>query len=770
MIVRIIVDDLGIDRTPGARDLQEHDVKALHAIRDEIRQKLVSPSGNGLTLRMRGDIFRRFSDLEGQPGIEVEHVSPRRLIRARLGGLPPPPWLTPELAAKLGLLQEDLPEPVVADNTVERLLSLIAPELLAAEDLDGFTIALSRQQGEFSELIGVPDVASWLRDRLFNLGLAHQGSALLGLFGKDLAEGYRELARCVLRERLDRFILNYDLGTELVLPPRNCPAELASAFGRLPIDQEQAGPFPVFLLKLLDIADREIRGGAMQVTALTELVLQDWPDFYERMQTLFENNPGIACESLIDTLDALDCDGAAALATRMGEYLANAHCEQLPANAPIKQVVRWSESYFRYAIGAFERGDEPDDAVSTSFANWVGSQVNRVMQSEHHWRVASEAVERELKQGRTVVLCVVDALGALNRDLLEVSLNERIDPELVGGTRLLFAPLPTITEIGKIAVMTGRNAWEQSGDYERALRERYAEYLENDEAFQFVKNWTGTREPLYPSTRLLVHLENRIDDDLHKCTDFSHHRERVRTICEQLADQIGRWLLDARRFQREIAVFITADHGATKLSRLEQPLPGTTPVERRILEVSADFESCPDGFFHQRTSPDGGGYLIPYARVAYQDDRAMLHGGLTPEEVLIPFVRVGPGSRDTKGALKLRAVDGRGDAVRDGWHIWLQLENTSPEAFVNVQIRVLTPFAGKHSIQSLAPFVEPDAFIMMIKSEFEQIGRTRVAFELRYRTKSDAPFDSKRIELDIELAPHIVERDEASRDFDDAFD
>lgn len=566
-----------------------------------------------------------------------------------------------------------------------------------------------------SELIGVPDVASWLRDRLLDLGLAHQASALLGLFGKDLAEGYRELARCVLRERLDRFILNYDLGTELALPPRNCPAELASAFGRLPIDQEQAGLFPVFLLKLLGITDREFRGGAMQATALTELVLQDWPDFYERMQTVFENNPGIASESLIDTLDALDCDAAASLATRMGEYLANAHCEQLPANAPIKQVVRWSESYFRYAIGAFERGHEPDDAVSTSFANWVGSQV-------------------------------------------------------IGATRFLFAPLPTITEIGKVAVMTGRNACEQSSDYEGALRERYAEYLPNDEAFQFVKNWTGTREPLHPSTRLLVHLENRIDDDLHKCTDFSHHQERVRTICEQLADQIGRWLLDARRFQREIAVFITADHGATKLSRLEEPLLGTTPVERRILEVSADFESCPDDFFHQRTSPDGGGYLIPYARVAYQDDRAMLHGGLTPEEVLIPFVRVGPGSRDTKGALQLRAVDGRGDAVRDGWHIWLQLENTSPEAFVNVQIRVLTPFAGKHSIQSLAPFVEPDAFIMMIKSEFEQTGRTRVAFELRYRTKSDAPFDSKRIGLDIELAPHLVERDEASRDLDDAFD
>ena len=100
MNVRIIVDNLGIDRTPGARDLREHDVKVLHAVRDEIRHRLASAGGAGLILRMPEAIYRRFSDLEGQPGIEVEHVLPRRLLRERLGGHPPPPWLTLELATR----------------------------------------------------------------------------------------------------------------------------------------------------------------------------------------------------------------------------------------------------------------------------------------------------------------------------------------------------------------------------------------------------------------------------------------------------------------------------------------------------------------------------------------------------------------------------------------------------------------------------------------------------------------------------------------------
>ena len=670
----------------------------------------------------------------------------------------------------LGLLREDLPEPRATDDIVECLLSVIAPGLLAADSLDGLVIALSRQREAFSALLGVPDVANWLRGRLANLGLEDPASALLDVFAGDLSEGYRQLARCVLRERLDRFILDHGLSTELALPPRSCSAALAGALGALPIEPRQAGPYPDFILKLLDVAEREIRGGEMQATALADLVLQDWPELFERMQTLFENNPGIASERLIDALEAIAGDAAGSLARRMREYLANANCDQLPDKAPMKQVLRWSESYFRYAIGAFERGGEPDEAVSMSFARWVGSQGNRILQSQADWRAVSAAVEHELGRGKVVVLCVVDALGALNKDLLEVALNKRIDPDMVGATHLLFAPLPTITQIGKVAVMTGRNAWEQSSDYERALRDRYAEYLKSDGALQFVKNWTGSREPLRPGTRLLVHLENRIDDDLHQSTDFSQHRERVRTTCEQLADQIRRWLLDARRSQREIAVFITADHGATKLSRIETPLPGTTPVERRILAVSAEIDSCPHGFIHRRTSQDGSGYLIPIDRAAYQAGQTMLHGGLTPEEVLIPFVRLGRGSRDATGALKLRATDGCGDAVRDGWHLSLQVENTSPEAFINVQIRVLTPFTGKFEIQSIAPFVEPAPFIMRIESSIEQTGRMTIPFELRYRTKSDGPYDSERFELEIALAPHLVERDQASRDFDDAFE
>jgi hypothetical protein len=772
MAVKIIIDDYGIDRTEDARDLTEHDVKSLHSVREEIRTRLAYVHGAPLVLRMPGDVFkRRFADMDGQPGLSVQRISPRQLLRGRLGGLSPPAWLTAELADALGMMQPGLVQPSSAGDVLDRLLSLIAPDLITAPSLNAFAISLGRQTAAFSELLRVPEVAARLRERLAGLGLTTEPGAMLSMFAKDTREGYRALAACILRERLDQFILNNDLGTELALPPRICPVALSQAFGSLPLDAAGSEPYRSALLQLLDIAEREIRGGAMSPAALADLVLQDWPQFLERLQCMFESNAGIASEPLILALEELDSADARELATRMREYLANNHCQPLPVDVAVKQALVWSNAYLRYALGAFERHEEPADVVSESFAKWVGAREIEIQQSDYDWRAVSRAVEADLELGRLVILCMVDALSALHQDLLNLALNEHIDPELVGAPAVLFAPLPTITEVGKIAVMTGKSAGEQSGDYDRALRDRYADFLDREDQFQFVKNWNNVREPLHQSTRLLVYLENRIDDDLHRCTDFTQHRDRVRTVCQQLAKQIKRWLQDARRRGTEVAVFITADHGATKVSRLAQTLPGTSPLERRVLQPCGAFDlPVGDDYLRPRAFRNASTYLIPYARVAFDDCRTMLHGGLTPEEVLIPFVRIGPANQEAQGALRLVPVDGRGDAVRNGWYVKFQLENSHSEAFVNMQIRVLEPFTGQHRVQSIGPLEDSAPFIMELKSEMDQSGRLLIPFELRYQTRSDGPSKRERVELAIELAPHIVEQDQAAREFDDAFD
>ena len=94
MTVRIIVDDFGLYPLDEAEEVLTPEVNAVHSVRERIRYRL-EKSGLAeppLVLHMSSNIFRRFADLEGQPGLDVSKLSPRKALRERLGCVVPP-WL-----------------------------------------------------------------------------------------------------------------------------------------------------------------------------------------------------------------------------------------------------------------------------------------------------------------------------------------------------------------------------------------------------------------------------------------------------------------------------------------------------------------------------------------------------------------------------------------------------------------------------------------------------------------------------------------------------
>jgi hypothetical protein len=532
-----------------------------------------------------------------------------------------------------------------------------------------------------------------------------------------------------------------------------------------------AAPYPDYLRHLLIAAERRTHGEGLQVQALADYALQDWPGLLDCFQTLFEQNPGIASVSLILALRNLGGVAAGGLATRMQEYLDHSHCDPLPVDACVNDVLRWSVRYFRYAIGAFERHAEPDGAVGESFARWVVGQQNRIIQSEYDWRVVARTVDEELAAGNLVILCIIDALGAIHMDLVELELRQRLVDQTAPMIKPLFAPLPTITEVGKIGVLTGRDRPTPSADYEKAVRERFAGHLTAPGALQIVKSWRDFRQALSPRTRLLVCLDNRVDDDLHQCTEFRLHRDRVRAVAAELAELIANWLLDAARFGAKATILITADHGATKVSRSSAPLPGTLPVERRLLQVSSAPESVPEGFAYVAADGQLGGWLIPHGRVAFGSTANLLHGGLTPEEVLIRFIRIAPGAAQPPFALHLTPAEARCHAATKGWYANLCLVNSSSETFLHLKVVAKAPFAGESQpISRLDPFATQTPIILNLTASVEQQGKTRVPFELRYQPGDGGPFQSLAFDLDLELSAHLMERTTAASDFNDFFD
>ncbi|WP_295454026.1 alkaline phosphatase [uncultured Thiodictyon sp.] len=772
MTVRIVVDDFGLYQDQDAEAVLSSEVNLIQAVRKRIYQRLRTGETSPLVLHMSSAIFCRFQDLAGQPGLEIERVSPRHALRERLG-CPSPFWLEDRLVLSLLTLAGERRVENGELDPIDRVLALLDPILGQTTDLSELLRAFSKQSTAIKPLLSVGQIKGRLKGRLAAVGNA-VATELLALF-IDGAEApqqvYRILALAFLRERLDYFGARDGLTPTLALPPRLCSKALVQQLPPLPIAEADAAPYPEYLRHLLIAVARRTHDEGLPVHALADYVLQDWPGLLDCFQTLFEQEPGIASVPLILALHNLSGGAAGALATRMQEYLDHAHCDPLAASACVNDVLRWSARYFRYAIAAFERDAEPDEGVGESFARWVVGQQNRIIQSEYDWRVVARTVDEDLAAGNLVILCIVDALGAIHMDLIELELRQRLVDQREPIIKPLFARLPTITEVGKIGVLTGLDRLTPSADYEKAVRERFAGHLSAPGALQIVKSWKDFRQALSPRTRLLVCLDNRVDDDLHQCTEFRLHRERVRAVAAELAELIANWLLDAARFGTKATILITGDHGATKVSRSSAPLPGTVPVERRLLQVSSAPESVPEGFAYVAADGQLGGWLIPHARLAFGSTANLLHGGLTPEEVLIPFIRIAPGAAQPPFALHLTPAEARCHAATKGWYVNLCLVNSSSETFLHLKVVGRAPFAGESQpISRLDPFETQTPIILNLTASVEQQGKTRVPFDLRYQPVDGAPFQSLTFELDLELSAHLMEHTAAASHFNDFFD
>ncbi|EGV17032.1 hypothetical protein [Thiocapsa marina] len=740
-------------------------------MRERISRTLRTPQTEPLIIRMPSGIFRRFANLEGQPGLQVDRISPRSLLRERLG-CAIPLWLTDAMAVALLAVESSAEALRVlpTGDAVDRLLGQLDSRLAGAPDLATMLRVLCALAPDVREILTQAEIRERLKERFTNLGLV-RADEVLGLFfdaSHDPDAVCLVLARACIRDRLEALSLRDDLSPATALPPRLCSQALARQLPTLPIMEEDAAPFPVYLYHLLVLAERRTHKGGMPVERLADYVLQDWPGLIDALQMLFEQNPAIASEPLILALRQLNNEMAHDLAVRLREYLDHKHCDPLPLNAAVKDVLRWSERYFHYARGAFDRLDEPDDRICQDFARWVVREQHRIIQSDYDWRQVARTVEELLASDHVVILCVIDALSAIHLDLMELELRQCLVDQATPVIKPLFAPLPTITEVGKIGVLTGNEPVNQVTDYEKALLERFGAYVEAD-SLQIVRSWKEFRQSLRPATRLLVCLDNRVDDDLHQCTDYRHHRERVRTVGKQTAELIAQWQIDAARYHKQSAILITADHGATKISRLATPLPGTQAVERRLLriETAPETESKDFAYVISRAT----GYLIPYSRVAFGSTATLLHGGLTPEEVLIPFILILPGNQGAVFGLQLTSVETHCPAATQGWYVRLSLSNTNRETFFNLKVVAKTPFIGESPvIARLEPHAKNQEIVFNLRSNIEQQGRTQVSFDLRYTNGRSEGYHRISFSLDLDLAGHLMERTEAANEFDDSFD
>lgn len=766
--VELLIDPLRISRHPV--DIEVTDAGGARAARSHVRAHLIAPSADVIRLRMDRQAFRLFEDMEGLADLKVVYVSAKgELARKILGALPG--WCTDQFIVDFGLLDTVYPttHEFLSLSVDLKLLYLVDPFLVTASSPEMLLRSIRNIPLPIQRLVASEEVRSHM-GRLLAIKLEQAEIALI--FQMLQVDNFALQLDAIFRENVIERIRTFLSRTRITFPvaPRQIPLSLSEKLTVTP-DWWDTINVGKTVLSLTHRVIQAVDKGLVSAEEISAVIFG-----YDRIQLdtivlALEAEPALATEALLKAVrslerpDTLDIENAIQLQLQVAPPM------PLAINSSAKEAMDWAQSYLQYAANAFRRGGEPTQPISQSFSDWAMAQPTRLLNQQWNWRAVSGAVRKALAQEKMVVLLVVDALGAILSKALVDQLRAA-EGEFHVEERILFAPLPTITEIGKLAVAAGKDVHKCSGDDAKAIGAAYQDLMASPAEYQFLKGWTAGAKIMDPSTRLLVFFENQLDDKLHECLHYGDLVAQLQIVNSKIIKWVSQWMLEAETRGKDIEIFITADHGLTKIDEVRE-----FPLRKEIGNVSERYVRAanskippPDDFY--KISAEGApesSYLIPRDRVRLiKKEQPFVHGGLTPEEVLIPLISIRPMRRDETWPIKLQLKRTLASLSSDGWAIQLILTG-GKLALQGISITPTAPFAGEHKINALAAN-ESVSFSLHLRANVPQEGDVGISFSLRFLTPGATTYTVIDLSLDVTLQPRVLIRGQGAIDFDNMFD
>lgn len=360
------------------------------------------------------------------------------------------------------------------------------------------------------------------------------------------------------------------------------------------------------------------------------------------------------------------------LALRAGLQSRFVHLRRLVAvPQPPKPEDSWSvDDWLNWAAGDYARyirwlelqgkyDDEVAQSAST-FADWYyQSLIELKNQSAHQFSFAALykdylGIVNTNKIGLVVLL---DNLNYIHFPELHRLLNQQ-DIALMSEHPVLSLP-PTATEIGKpsIIAVTGDLTDIKSRDYSKMVSKYWEERLKSNNKSATYLSKIGELQTLTVIQHDIYFLNYlQVDTILHQSDKEigQDHSTAIQNSFKILVDAIVEF---ARRFQIEnqLVVYVVSDHGSTRIAKdvvnvLDKKYyKGIADIKHhRYLAISdQQLNELPQVVeaqcyvFDRKKYKTEYNYLAArkYYRFAETNEDYYVHGGLTPEEVVVPFAR-----------------------------------------------------------------------------------------------------------------------------------
>jgi len=309
-----------------------------------------------------------------------------------------------------------------------------------------------------------------------------------------------------------------------------------------------------------------------------------------------------------------------------------------------ESISRYNE-YSLYINNSFSRRDLPDSPEvdpSNGFCDWLIDNIGDIYNDKKDGFVyLSEHVKTQLKNKRRVVICMMDAFAYQLSDICIQYLSEALS-NTTPDVKPMFTSLPTITEIAKNSVLTGLVQKNRSNSLEKDLLLTYG--LDKEELL-IIKDWDDIdRYPPKKEHKLIIYINNRIDEKLHNSSNYSKLRSQVKNIFKDVAEILKQWKEDLYLSTNEEYVYIiTADHGFTYGPPVKDPLIKKDMKLHRCRKIEGTIEEYSDELTILNKE-DLFLYDDYYAAKSHElsydtiSGWQLQHGGLLPEEVVVPVI------------------------------------------------------------------------------------------------------------------------------------
>ena len=289
---------------------------------------------------------------------------------------------------------------------------------------------------------------------------------------------------------------------------------------------------------------------------------------------------------------------------------------------------------------------EIEKSISIKFSDFIMKQFGQLSGKSYFNGpvLISKVMDYLLMQKKKTALIVMDGMSISDWMIIEKHIDAPID------LKFMYAMVPTITSISRQSLLSGLLPIEHEKPFSLA-NEKKQFILKAEEALsahESVTFFRGFDFDIGYKDFFICTIINEIDDLVHsQLQGLSGHFDGI----ERMAKTKKLDRLIYKLVQEGFEVFITSDHGNKQALGIGKPKGTGVEVETKsqrmmILKDYASKESLKE-LHHLSEYP---GYYLPkeYSylvcededALAYQGDTVMSHGGISVEEVIVPFIRV----------------------------------------------------------------------------------------------------------------------------------